>query len=102
MDRILRVEIERSRVYWDYYRSMFVVFSLALMAGMISVSIIYTKGEVSLSFAAVSVALAAVCIIFLAAIMSLIIWRHENRHFDEILGDVSQEAAEEPPAHPLV
>jgi len=102
-DKLFQVDMERSRIYWDYYRSMFVVFSLALIAGMIIVAIIYTKGELSLTFAAGIIVLLFLCIILMAAVMSLLIWRHENRHFDELLrGQEEEEQDGPPPGMPLV
>jgi archaellum biogenesis protein FlaJ (TadC family) len=100
-DKLFKVDLERSRVYWDYYKSMFVVFSIALIAGMICVAIIYTKGELGLTFAAGLIALLLLCIILLAAMMNLLIWRHENRHFDEMLRQ-EQDMESAPPGMPLV
>jgi archaellum biogenesis protein FlaJ (TadC family) len=101
-DKIFKVDLERSRVYWDYYKSMFTVFSSALVAGMICAALIYTKGEINLTMAAAVIVLLFLCIILLAALMSLVIWRHENRHFDELVREEEREAQERPPGVPLV
>ncbi|MBD3387474.1 MAG: hypothetical protein GF416_00470, partial [Candidatus Altiarchaeales archaeon] len=38
--RIFKVNLERTRVYWDYYKSMFLVFSFCLMALMVCATLI--------------------------------------------------------------
>jgi archaellum biogenesis protein FlaJ (TadC family) len=103
-DKIFRVDIERSRIYWDYYRSMFIVFSFALMAGMISTAIIYMGDGIELVLAVGIMLLLFLFIILLAALMSLTIWRHENRHLDELIAyeaDIPPEDVE-PDGMPLV
>jgi hypothetical protein len=101
-DKIFKVEIERSRVYWDYYKSMFIAFSMALAAGMVCAAVIYTKGEINLMFTGGIILLCLLCFVLLCALMSVLIWRHENRHFDELIGAEEQETAERPPGIPLV
>ena len=102
MDKAFRVDIERSRIYWDYYRSMFLVFSAAFSAGMICTALIYTRGEITLPITAGAILLMFLCIILMAAMMSLIIWRHENRHFDELVREDRSEPDDKPAGHPLV
>lgn len=102
VDKAFKVDIERSRIYWDYYRSMFIVLSLALIAGMICAAIIYTKGEISLTLAGGIIGLMFLLIIFLCALMSITIWRHENKHLDELLNTEPEDKPEEPPGMPLV
>jgi hypothetical protein len=101
-DRIFKVELERSRIYWDYYKAMFLVFSTALSAGMVSAAVIYTKGEISLTIAAGIILLLALCVILLSAIMSLTIWRHENRYLDELVRAEEEDRIERPAGGPLV
>jgi len=101
-DKAFKVDIERSRIYWDYYRSMYMVLSLALIAGMICAAIIYTKGEISLTLAGGIIGLMFLLIIFLCALMSITIWRHENKHLDELLNTESEDKPEEPTGMPLV
>lgn len=101
-DKIFRVDMERSRIYWDYYKSMFLAFSLAMAAGMVCTAVIYTRGELALSLAFGVIALLFLCIILMAAVMSLLIWRHENRHFDELVRQEEVELHERPPGIPLV
>ena len=101
VDKAFRISIERSRIYWDYYKSMFLVFSGALMAAMLCSAIIYTRGEISLPLAVGAIALAVLMIILIAALMSLIIWRHENKHFDELL-ETQPEEPQENQGQPLV
>jgi len=102
VDRAFRIDLERSRIYWSYYKSMFKVFSTALTAGMVCAAIIYTKGEINLTMTAAVIGLLFLCIILLSALMSLIIWRHENRHFDEMTREDEREFEERPPTTPLV
>ena len=101
-DKAFKVDIERSRIYWDYYRSMYMVLSLALIAGMICAAIIYTKGEISLTLAGGIIGLMFLLIIFLCALMSITIWRHENKHLDELLNTEPEETPEQPSGMPLV
>jgi hypothetical protein len=101
-DKIFKVEIERSRVYWDYYKSMYIAFSIALAAGMVSAAVVYTKGEINLMFAGGIILLCLLCVVFLTAVMNVLIWRHENKHFDELIGAQEQDISERPPGMPLV
>jgi hypothetical protein len=101
-DKIFKVELERSRVYWDYYKCVFSAFSMILAAGMVCAAVIYTKGEINLIFAAGIILLCLLCTVFLVAIMNVLIWRHENRHFDDLIGAQEQEMQERPPGIPLV
>ena len=108
-DRALEINLERSRVYWDYYKMMFLVFAHCFIAGMISTAIIYSAGGVDIVFALGVIFLLFLLVILLAALMSLSIWRHENRHLDDLLdqdGDMMAEEAEEarmePQGMPLV
>ncbi|MFH1054475.1 MAG: hypothetical protein V1744_00105 [Candidatus Altiarchaeota archaeon] len=100
-DKIFAVSLERSRIYWDYYRSMFVVFSLCFIAGMVSTAIIYTQKEISLVIAAGIIGLMFLMVILLSALMSITIWRHENKHLDELIRAEEQEILERPPGIPL-
>jgi len=102
MDKIFKVDLERSRVYWDYYKAVFSAFSLCLAAGMVSTALIYTKGELSLELTAGVILFLTLCVVFLAALMNLVIWRHENRHFDELIRQEQRDAEERPPGIPLV
>jgi hypothetical protein len=101
-DKIFRVDLERSRIYWDYYKSMFLAFSMAMAAGMICTAVIYTEKEISLSVTVGVIALLFLCVILMAAVMSLLIWRHENRHFDDVIREEERELQERPPGIPLV
>jgi archaellum biogenesis protein FlaJ (TadC family) len=96
-DKIFRVDIERSRVYWDYYKSMFIAFSMILCAGMVSMAVIYTKGELNLTITAGVIVLLALCVILLSALMTLSIWRHENKYLDELIRAEEQDLMERPP-----
>ena len=105
-DKIFQVNLERSRVYWDYYKMMFIVFSFTLIAGIVATSIIYSKGEIEIVFAIGVIMLLFLFIILLAALMSISIWRHENRHLDEMI-DIEEENMQiedpqQPPSMPLV
>jgi hypothetical protein len=102
VDRSFKVAIERSRIYWDYYRSMYTMFSLAIIAGMICSAIIYTKGEITLTIAVGTIGLLFLVIIFLSALMSLTVWRHENKHLDELVIVDDGGASEPPLGEPLV
>ncbi len=102
MDKVFKVDLERSRVYWDYYKMMFVVFSMILSACVIAVALIYTRGEISLQLTVGVILFLALCVIFLSAMMNLIIWRHENRHFDELIREEKRDIEERPPGVPLV
>ena len=84
-DHIFEVNLERSRVYWDYYRSMFIVFSLCLIGGMICTTLIYSNGGIGLTAAIGIMLLLLLLVILLAALMSLTVWRHENTHLDELI-----------------
>ncbi len=84
-DKIFAINLERSRVYWDYYKMMFLVFSLCFIAGMICTSLIYANGGVELIFAIGIILLLFLMVILLAALMSLSIWRHENKHLDDLM-----------------
>ncbi|MFH0861610.1 MAG: hypothetical protein V1875_01135 [Candidatus Altiarchaeota archaeon] len=102
MDKIFKVDLERSRVYWDYYKMVYHALSLCMAAGMISAAVIYTRGEIGLNVAGGIILFLFLCVIFLSAIMNLIIWRHENRHFDEIIRQEEKGIGERPPGVPLV
>ena len=95
MDRTFRVNLERSRVYWDYYKNMFLVFCGMLMVASLAAVAIYHKGGFDLIIALGLVSFFFLCIILLAALMSLIIWRHENRFFEEMLKQDSEEEQEQ-------
>jgi archaellum biogenesis protein FlaJ (TadC family) len=102
-DRIFEVNLERSRVYWDYYRSMFIVFSLCLIGGMVCTALVYSSGGIGLPPAVGIMLLLVLLIILLAAMMSLTIWRHENKHLDELIAMESEDVG--PPStggEPLV
>jgi|GEM_PF-6216879 len=102
-DKILEINLERSRVYWDYYKMMFLVFAHCFIAGMISTAIIYSAGGVDIVFALGVIFLLFLLVILLAALMSLSIWRHENKHLDDLMDieadDVGMEG-DEPPMEP--
>ncbi|MBU0763118.1 MAG: hypothetical protein KKD39_08850 [Candidatus Altiarchaeota archaeon] len=104
MDKLFRVNLERSRIYWQYYKSMFQVFSHAIIACMISTAIIYSAGGIDLLLTAGVIALLFLFIVLLSALMSLTIWRHENKHLDELLVEYEQPPEEPlmPPGTPLV
>jgi hypothetical protein len=97
-DKFLQVSLERSRIYWDYYRSMFQIFSHALIAGMLITAMIYQSGKIDLLLTIGIIALLLLFIILLAALMSLTIWRHENKHLDELL--IEEEPQSEEPQGP--
>lgn len=103
-DRFLKVAIERSRIYWDYYKSMFQIFSHALIACMIVTAIIYSVNGIDLILAVGIIFLLLLFIILLAALMSLTIWRHENKHLDELLVEYEPQPQEPqpPPGMPLI
>lgn len=105
-DKFFWVSIERSRIYWDYYKSMFFALSMALVASMVSVAIIYTTGAIDLLIAVGLIMLIFLLVLLLIAVMSLFVWRHENKHLDELFDYESQEFDEpvEPAQHgePLV
>ena len=101
-DRVFNVNLERSRVYWDYYKSMFIVFSFCLMAGMLCTTAIYVKGDIGLVPAVGVILLLFLCVILLAALMSLSIWRHENKHLDEMIAaETEPMQGPSPPEIPL-
>jgi len=85
-------------VYWDYYRSMFLVFSGMLMVAALSSILIYHKGGLDFLPAAGLSVFFFLCIILLAALMSLVIWRHENKFFEEM---VKQEIEEQEKGTPV-
>lgn len=84
-ERLFAINLERSRVYWDYYKLMFLVFSFAFMSGIIATSMIYNAGGIDILFALGVIFLLFLFIILLSALMSLSIWRHENKHLDELI-----------------
>ncbi len=101
-DKIFAVNLERSRVYWDYYKNMFILFGFTLIGGMISTAIIYSAGGIELIFAVGIILLLFLFVILLAALMSLSIWRHENKHLDELINIERENLQMEPPGEPLV
>lgn len=101
-NRIFEINLERSRIYWDYYRSMFIIFSVALIGLMVCTTLIYTKGDISLAPAVGVLVLLFLCVILLAALMSLSIWRHENKHLDELIAIEREEIEPHPTGAPLV
>ncbi|MCX6695142.1 MAG: hypothetical protein NTU61_02435 [Candidatus Altiarchaeota archaeon] len=84
-DNVFRVNLERSRIYWDYYKSMFVVFSVMLMFAALSTMIAYHKGALDFMPAVGLTVFFFLCVILLSAVMSLVIWRHENKFLDEMV-----------------
>jgi len=101
MDKIFKVNLERSRVYWDYYKHMFIIFSGMLMTGALASAIIYHKGGFDFILTLGLIAFAFLCVIMLAALMSLVIWRHENKFLDELIRQTSEEESA-PEEKPLV
>jgi len=96
MDRVFRVKLERSRVYWDYYKSMFLVFSGMLLTAALITAVIYHKGGYDFILMFGLIAFFFLCVIMLAALLSLAIWRHENKFLDEMI-TVEEPTQEEPP-----
>ena len=100
-DKYFEVDLERSRIYWDYYKSLFLVLSHSLIAGMICAAIIYSAGGLDLTYTAGIIGLMFLCVILLCALMSLTIWRHENKHLDELIR-IEEEAIQQRPGNPIV
>lgn len=101
-EHLFAIDLERSRVYWEYYRSMFLVFSMVLAAAMVCVTLIYTKGGLTLVPTVGIILLLFLCVILLSALMSLTIWRHENKHLDELAAVEVGEAEKPVSGQPLV
>jgi archaellum biogenesis protein FlaJ (TadC family) len=103
-DKVFQVNLERSRIYWDYYKGMFHIFNNTAIACMLITAIIYSAGGLDLLLAAGIIALFFLLIVLLAALMSLTIWRHENKHLDELLEEEIPEPpqTQEPQGMPLV
>jgi len=103
-DKVFKVDLERSRVYWDYYKSIFFALAFSLMATMICVALIYTKGGLDIIYAAAIIVLLFLCVIFLAALLHLGIWRHENKFLDELIRieEEDERQTRENPGIPLV
>lgn len=97
MDKIFKVDLERGRIYWDYYRTIFTVMASLLCSGIIATALIYTGKEVSLTVAAGVIVLLALTVVLLAALMSLYVWRHEERHLDELIRAESDIISAKPP-----
>jgi len=91
MDRLFKINLERSRIYWDYYKSMFMILSWMLLVAALSSMIVYHKGGLDF-WPAIGLSLFFyLCIILLFAVMSMMIWRHENRFFEEMLKEEVEE-----------
>lgn len=84
-DRIFEIDMERSRIYWDYYKMMFLVFSLCFISGILATAMIYAGGGIDLVLAVAIMFLLFLMVILSAALMSLSVWRHENKFLDDLL-----------------
>ena len=101
-DKIFAVDLERSRIYWDYYKTLFIVLSLAFIALMVCCAIIYPHAGIELVIAVGVLLLMFLFVIFLMALMSLTVWRHENKFLDELILMEQEDIEEKPTGIPIV
>lgn len=79
-----RVDLQRAKVYWSYYTTIFLIAAIALAAGIVVIGLLHVAGSISLLVAVAAIAVLYVSNIGLFLVMAFIVWRHENRHLDEL------------------
>lgn len=80
-----KVDLQRARVYWDYYKTLFFMACLAVLTGIISVSLLHLAGSLNLFLTAIMIIVLYLMLLVMFLLMTFIVWRHENRHLDELM-----------------